>query len=283
MSENESCVRRDLGEGYMVCEDALLPSGEGCTVYFGPCGVYAIVTGRNSKASALYHWMRELFGTVQVRLYFAEGGVYDPAADACGPEYDDDDLTADVNEWIGARRPIYKPSTLLSMLQRLEYEDAKVRGYKVGEDGEIYLYRHGHFQSASPCDPDRTYRLALFGGTLGLHRFAIGKWFSGIFYLLTGGIFLVGWLTDLLFLLIGGQKDRKKRYLFPLSERRKALFLLPLGLVTGVILFLLYLSAAKACMTAMNGGIMQQLGQTDPAVIQSILDNLEGFAESLGG
>ena len=38
--------------------------------------------------------------------------------------------------------------------------------------------------------------LLVFGGWLGLHRFYQGKWITGILYLLTGGLFLVGVIYD---------------------------------------------------------------------------------------
>lgn len=39
--------------------------------------------------------------------------------------------------------------------------------------------------------------LLTFLGLFGIHRFYMGKWFTGIIYLLTGGIFGVGYLYDL--------------------------------------------------------------------------------------
>jgi TM2 domain-containing membrane protein YozV len=39
--------------------------------------------------------------------------------------------------------------------------------------------------------------LLTFLGYLGIHRFYMRKWITGVLYLLTGGLFLVGYLYDL--------------------------------------------------------------------------------------
>jgi TM2 domain-containing membrane protein YozV len=38
--------------------------------------------------------------------------------------------------------------------------------------------------------------LLTFLGIFGIHRFYMGKWLTGILYLLTGGLFLVGYIYD---------------------------------------------------------------------------------------
>ena len=56
-------------------------------------------------------------------------------------------------------------------------------------------------------DADRRYRagridytvswiLLTFLGVFGIHRFYMGKWVTGLIYLLTGGLFLLGYLYD---------------------------------------------------------------------------------------
>lgn len=39
--------------------------------------------------------------------------------------------------------------------------------------------------------------LLVFLGIFGVHRFYMGKWITGILWLFTGGLFLLGWLYDL--------------------------------------------------------------------------------------
>jgi hypothetical protein len=51
--------------------------------------------------------------------------------------------------------------------------------------------------------------LQTFLGVFGLHRFYLRKWVTGIVWLLTGGLFLVGWLYD--FWTLNGQIDEINR------------------------------------------------------------------------
>ena len=47
-----------------------------------------------------------------------------------------------------------------------------------------------------PIDYSVAWILLTFLGVFGIHRMYMGKWISGIIYLLTGGVFLIGYVYD---------------------------------------------------------------------------------------
>lgn len=49
---------------------------------------------------------------------------------------------------------------------------------------------------AGPIDYSVAWILQTFFGVLGLHRFYMRKWLTGLLYLVTGGLFLIGWIYD---------------------------------------------------------------------------------------
>ena len=50
--------------------------------------------------------------------------------------------------------------------------------------------------AAGRYDYNISWILLTFGGFFGLHRFYLGKWISGLIWLLTGSLFLIGYAWD---------------------------------------------------------------------------------------
>ncbi len=62
---------------------------------------------------------------------------------------------------------------------------------------------------AGAADYTVAWILLTFLGILGLHRFYLGKWLTGLVWMLTGGLFLLGYLYD--FWTLNEQVDRFNR------------------------------------------------------------------------
>ena len=61
---------------------------------------------------------------------------------------------------------------------------------KMDEEADLKFY-------PGPLDYNVAWILLTFLGMFGAHRFYMGKWISGLLYILTGGLFFLGWLYDL--------------------------------------------------------------------------------------
>lgn len=49
--------------------------------------------------------------------------------------------------------------------------------------------------------------LCIFLGFFGAHYFYVGRWGKGLLYLFTGGLFVIGWITDIFSILLGKFRD----------------------------------------------------------------------------
>jgi TM2 domain-containing membrane protein YozV len=63
--------------------------------------------------------------------------------------------------------------------------------------------------TSGQIDYSAAWLLHTFLGVFGAHRFYMGKWGTGLLWLCTGGLFLIGWLAD--FCTLNGQVDELNR------------------------------------------------------------------------
>ena len=78
-----------------------------------------------------------------------------------------------------------------------------------GEEVEDYVAPEVPVGAEPEKDWTVTLLLCLFLGGLGIHRYYVGKIGTGILYMITGGLFGIGYLVDLLKIICGKFTDKK--------------------------------------------------------------------------
>ena len=70
-------------------------------------------------------------------------------------------------------------------------------------------------ESFAPFTRRRTVTLLLciFGGYFGLHYFYNGRIGKGLLYLFTVGLFYIGWIADIIIILLGKFRDKNGEYI----------------------------------------------------------------------
>lgn len=150
----------------------------------------------------------------------ARFGIYDCQSKTL--RFDDVRFTDDLREYLNwhvltdSVPPLDEHDELVD---RLAKEQAKAEVFFQSEDGSECLMKRGSkWVPVFQRDSQQVYHLALFGGFLGLHRFSLGLFWSGLGYLLTLGLFGAGWIFDCVEMLLGCWQHRGV-FLRPLDNR----------------------------------------------------------------
>lgn len=251
-----------------VCTDINLPEGLLTKIYIGPCGIFAIADSSESP-ELLYRALQTQSGTPHVRLYVEESGLYTPCNKTWEKLSPSTDLEDEIICWTTGRREVLGEESRARIEQQLFLADAKAKGFFEDEDGTIYILRGEDFIPTSRLAPDFLYWLTMFGAPLGLHRFWMGRFGSGLIYLLTAGLFGIGWLMDELALLTGHQRDRRHRLVRVPTHRMKKILAIPIGLLWTAFSLYFYFRIIQLTANGMSAGLQTVLN--DPNASNALL------------
>ena len=99
-------------------------------------------------------------------------------------------------------------------------EEYKNIALKLSKHTSEEFYNKDKFTPKFEQDPEKVFRFALYGGFLGVHRFYLKMYGSGVLYLLTFGVFGIGWFFDCLEILLNAWR-KKGRKLSALKNKKK--------------------------------------------------------------
>lgn len=103
-----------------------------------------------------------------------------------------------------------------SLSIQLDFASQDNEKVKQDSDGNIYVRKRNNvWVRASDLDSEKLFSLTVFGGFLGLHLFYQDKKAKGVLYLLTCGLFGIGWVFDALEMLFGTHRDKDGCYIIP--------------------------------------------------------------------
>lgn len=226
----------------LLCEGVCFPDGELSKVYIGPCGIFAEIGCVDSvRLDALYQSIRTRLGVPRVRLYIRGKGIYDNISGTFDPVSDDpSELLDEICDWTTRGRIILAKEVRQRCVQRCYEITGYTNGEYIGEDGILYVRRGKRFLPCSDKDPERVFWLTVLGSCVGAHRFYLGRFFSGIVYLLTCGLCGVGWVFDLFSLLTGHTTDFYGRVVQRPAHWPKKLLVAPVGLVAAIFSLFLF-------------------------------------------
>ena len=108
-------------------------------------------------------------------------------------------ITGAFCEYCGTKAPVERVET-----QSIHAENVVVNNYYYQESQRPFDAGVG----TSPKSRGIALLLCVFFGYFGVHRFYAGRYLMGVLYLVTLGLFGIGWLVDILLVLLGRMRDR---------------------------------------------------------------------------
>lgn len=275
MLDSVICKCEILVDNLVYCAPVRIPNGDLEAVYVGPSGAFVIAQG-NLDPGSVYLFLRDYLGTTRVDVYHGEKGRYNASGKLTQDYLSSQELDNAIYHHTTQGPVVWTDDALKNIQRKIRVLDGMNRGAYCDDENNWYIARGKRFFLCSDHDPNQILRMSLYGGVLGLHRFAIGKWVTGFIYLLTGGLLGFGWLLDILQIHNGSFKDQKKRLIPKPAHLRPVLYLT--GICCSVLLFCLY-----SVLLALLTGVFDQTlpaasGYMDPDRATWIIQLMNAFS-----
>ena len=238
MLEYEFCECTPLEDTLIRCSPVKLQDTELDALYLGPSGVFAVTDG-DADPISIHAFLCDFLHTARVDIYLPGEGLYNASSGSVCPVSSEDSLNDAIYMRTTLGSPLWDENDLKILQEQIRLLDGKSRGMFCDGEGRRYVVRNGNFFPMSEHNPNKIMLLALLGGVFGLHRFSLGKWSSGLLYLLTGGLIGFGWLLDVLQLMAGLMRDSQKRLIAKPAPMGIPVYLA--GLAASIVLFGVYI------------------------------------------
>lgn len=111
------------------------------------------------------------------------------------------------------KAPHYQQDYQQAQNYRRDYQQSYQQGYQpYYQQSYQQTYRN---EKPRPAKSEKSlivcFLLCVFLGYLGIHRFYAGRVATGILYMFTGGLFGIGYIIDIILIVLGQFKDRRGR------------------------------------------------------------------------
>lgn len=116
--------------------------------------------------------------------------------------------TQNINNTAYVQQPQAQNINNTSFVQRPQTQNVQPQFVQSqGYNGQPIMVNVGMVEKESKKSKTVALLLCIFLGWLGVHKFYVGKIGMGIIYFLTGGLFGIGWIIDIILIAVGSFKD----------------------------------------------------------------------------
>lgn len=188
-----------------------------------------------------------------------------------------DNVCEYVQEWMDGRVSIFTEESLDELYYELEFGSDTKDKIKIDKNGIAYVRKGNMWYEASEDNTESLFYITLLGGWLGLHKFKRQETKRGILYLVTFGLFGVGWLIDILRILLGVEKGEDEAYLLPVENPKMKWLMFLAAIPAAALLIFCHYKILSAILSGVGMILDTITGSTTTGKhLESILGGLEG-------